>query len=57
MGKGGSRLALASLGEPQVPAKIGGGGVGDGFRMIKPISFIVHFITIITSAPRQIIRH
>ena len=28
MGKGGSRLALASLGEPQVPAKIGGGGVG-----------------------------
>lgn len=28
MGEGGSSLALASLGEPQVPAKIGGGGGG-----------------------------
>ena len=28
MGEGGSSLALASLGEPQVTAKIGGGGWG-----------------------------
>ena len=28
MGEGGSKLALASVGEPQVPARIGGEGVG-----------------------------
>ena len=35
-----------------------GGGVGNGFRMIQALIVLVHFISIvITSAPRQIIRH
>ena len=36
-----------------------GSGLGDGFGMIQtPITFIVHFISIIiTSPPPQIIRH
>lgn len=34
------------------------GGVGDGFRMIKHITFTVHFTSVITvAAPTQIIRH
>ena len=36
MGEGGSSLALASLGEPQVPAKIGGGGGRGGILPTAP---------------------